>query len=113
MNQLTIIGNLTADPEQRSTQTGKQVTSFTVAVNKRGGDGSDFFRVTAWEKLGELCNKYLSKGRKVCVIGAVGVSAYNDKDGKAHGSLEVTAHEVEFLSPKKDEEKPEDKLPWE
>ena len=72
MNKLTIIGNLTRDPELRTTSTGVNVCSFTVAVNRRqrsqGAEGqpeADFFRVSAWRQLGEICQKYLAKGRKV------------------------------------------------
>ena len=106
MNKITIIGNLTRDPELRSTQSGIPVASFTVAVNRRksnnaeaGQPEADFFRVTAWRQLGELCSKYLSKGRKVAVIGSVQVSTYTANDGTTRASLEVTADEVEFLSP--------------
>lgn len=103
MNKLTIIGNLTADPETRTTSTGKDVCSFTVAVNRprRNGEdqGADFFRVSAWDERGKLCQQYLSKGRKVCVIGPVSARAYMREDEPA-ASLEVTAHEVEFISSK-------------
>ena len=65
MNKLTIIGNLTRDPELRTTSSGIQVCSFTVAVNRRrssnadsGQPEADFFRVTAWRQLGEICSKY-------------------------------------------------------
>ena len=96
MNKLTIIGNLTRDPEMRITQSGKSVCTFTVAVNKRNGD-AEFFRVTAWEERGKVCEKYLSKGKKVCVVGPVGVSTYQANDGSTKASLEVTADDVEFL----------------
>ena len=80
MNKLTIIGNLTRDPELRTTASGVNVCSFTVAVNRRnrrddqnGQPEADFFRVTAWRQLADICSKYLAKGRKVCVVGAVSV----------------------------------------
>lgn len=111
MNSLHIIGRLTADPEMRSTQSGKRVCSFTVAVNRKKSEETDFFRVSAWEKLAEICGKYLQKGRQVSVIGPVSVSAYNDKDGKAHGNLEIRANDVEFLG-KKEQEANNDDLPW-
>lgn len=102
MNKLTIIGNLTRDPELRTTQTGVNVCTFTVAVNRRKSGGqqqeADFFRVSAWRERGEVCAKYLAKGRKVCVIGSVSVSAYQGRDGKTYANLEVLADEVEFLS---------------
>lgn len=99
MNKLMIIGNLTGAPEIRVTQSGVSVCNFTVAVNgRRKEDGAQFFWVTAWRALGETCHKYLDKGRKVMVCGAVSASAYNGRDGKPHASLEVTAEDVEFLS---------------
>ena len=107
MNKLFIIGNLTRDPEMRSTSTGDSVCSFTVAVNRRrasnaeaGQPEADFFRVSAWRQLGENCNRYLAKGRKVAVVGAVQVSTYTAQDGATRASLEVTADDVEFLSPR-------------
>lgn len=104
MNKLTIIGNLTREPELRTTATGISVCSFTVAVNRRKTQNqqqpeADFFRVTAWRELGENCAKWLIKGKKVCVIGPVSVSTYQGQDGKAYANLEVTAQDVEFLSP--------------
>ena len=106
MNKLTIIGNLTKDPELRTTTGGVSVCSFTVAVNRKQNaqqrqagqqPEADYFRVTAWRERGEICAKYLQKGKKVCVIGPVSVRTW-EKDGKNGASLEVTADEVEFLS---------------
>ena len=104
LNKLTIIGNLTRDPETRTTQDGKIVCGFTVAVNRRqkdpqGNSIADFFRISAWGKLGENCQKYLTKGKKVAVIGQVSVHAYLNKDNQAAATLEVFAEDVEFLSP--------------
>lgn len=104
MNKLTIIGNLTRDPELRVTSQGINVCTFTVAVNRRnrreGQPEADFFKVTAWRQLAENCGKYLAKGRKVCVVGPVSVSTYQANDGTTRASLDVTAEDVEFLSPK-------------
>lgn len=102
MNKLTIIGNLTRDPEHREMNDGKTVCNFTVAVNRRkkieGQPEADFFRVAAWGKLGENCQKFLAKGRKVAVIGQVSVRTYADKEGTTRASMEVFAEDVEFLS---------------
>ena len=101
MNRLTIIGNLVRDPETRTTQSGKTVCSFTVAVNKaRSGQAqeAEFFKVSAWNKLAENCQQYLAKGRKVCVVGPVSASTYQANDGSTRVSLDVMANEVEFLS---------------
>lgn len=112
MNKLTIIGNLTRDPELRTTTSGKSICDFTVAVNRKqsrqqrdSGEQpqADYFRVSAWDARGELCGKYLAKGRKVCVIGPVSVRTYTANDGTTRASLEVTADEVEFLSQKTDQ----------
>ena len=102
MNSLHIIGNLTRDPESRSVG-DKTVCNFTVAVNRRKtqqnqNPETDFFRVAAWGKMGENCQKYLAKGKKVAVTGNVSVHAYQDKEGKAQASMEVFAQDVEFLS---------------
>lgn len=92
--------------ELRTTQTGVSVATFTVAVNRRrsgaeaGQQEADFFRVTAWRQLGENCAKYLEKGKKVAVVGTVGLTTYAGKDGRQFANLEVTADEVEFLTPR-------------
>ena len=107
MNRCFIIGNLTRDPETRVTHSGSSVCSFTVAVNRRGQDDkTDFFRVSAWNKTGETCQQYLSKGRKVAVTGPVSVSTYTGQDGKAYANLEVMAQDVEFLTPKGEQPAP-------
>lgn len=106
MNKLFITGNLTRDPELRSTRDGTPVCTFTVAVSRRqksaeaGKPDADFFRVTAWRALGESCGKYLAKGRKVGVTGSVSVNTYTAQDGSTRASMEVVADDVEFLSPK-------------
>jgi len=110
MNKLFIVGNLTRDPELRTTSSGISVCSFTVAVNRRRSANSaannqpdaDFFRVSAWRQLGENCSRYLAKGRKVAVTGSVSVSTFQGQDGNTRATLEVNADDVEFLSPKGD-----------
>lgn len=103
MNRVMIIGNVVRTPELRSTQSGISVCSFTVAVNRKRRQGeeekTDFFRVTAWRERAEICAKWLIKGKKVCVIGPVSVSTYTGQDGKTYANLEVTAEDVEFLTP--------------
>lgn len=103
--QLTIVGNLTQDPELRFTPSGVAVAAFGVAVNKSwiGQDGQRqekvvFFRVTAWRKLAETVGQYLTKGRQVMVVGEIEEArAYQDREGNARASLEVTAQTVRFL----------------
>lgn len=107
MNQTVIIGNLTNNPETKTISTQKGdilVSTFTVAVNNRRKGTNEqqdatFFRVTAWRGLAEICAKYLAKGKKCMVVGAVSARAYMNKNGEAACSLELTADDVEFLSP--------------
>ena len=103
MNKLMIIGNLVRDPESRTVPSGNTVCTFTVAVNRRRGQNTnqpeaDFFRVSVWGAMGENCQKYLAKGRKVGVVGRVSANAFMGRDNTAQASLEVFAEEVEFLS---------------
>ena len=108
MNKLTIIGNLTREPELRTTSAGINVCDFTVAVNRRKKaeeqPEADFFRVSAWRQLGENCGKFLHKGSKVCVVGPVSVRTYQTNSGETRASLEVVADDVEFLSGKSEGE---------
>jgi single-strand DNA-binding protein len=102
---LIIIGNLVRDPELRTTSAGKEVCTFTVAVNRRKTANNqqpeaDYFRVSAWEGLGKSCGAYLAKGRKVAVVGAVSVHTFQTQNGETRAQMEVLANEVEFLSPK-------------
>lgn len=111
MNKVIIIGNLTRDPEVRQMSNGDMVTTFTVAVNRRArGDHpeADYFRVSAWGEVGSVSAQYLRKGRKVCVTGSVRAQGYTAQDGTVKASLEVTAREVEFLTPKGSGEQAED-----
>ena len=109
MNKIFLIGNLTRDPELRSTQSGIPVCTFTVAVNRRqkgaeaGQQEADFFRVTTWRQMAENCNRFLAKGRKVGVTGTLTLEAYTDKNGLPRNSLEVMADEVEFMTPRSEQ----------
>lgn len=98
----------------RVTQNGINVCSFSVAVNRRrAGDQqqpqADYFRVSAWRGLAENCQKYLAKGRKVAVTGPVSVSTYQAQDGTTRATMELTADDVEFLTPRN--EQPETNMP--
>ena len=102
MNKVILIGNLTRDPETRSVPSGVTCCSFGLAVNRRfnnaqGQRETDFFNITAWRQLGDLCMRYLSKGRKVCVEGSIQIRTYDAQDGTKRYVTEVVADEVEFL----------------
>ena len=104
MNRVLIIGNLTRDPEMRSTQSGVSVCNFTVAVNRRfkAADGTtetDYLNVVARRQLADLCGRYLAKGRKVAVTGSIQTRQYEAKDGSKRTAWDIVAEEVEFLTP--------------
>ena len=104
MNSLHIIGNICSDVELRTTTAGQEVCNFSVAVNRRkkveGQPEADFFRVSVWGERGKTCNQYLSKGKKVSVVGSVSVRAYTNSKGEPAGQMEIKADDVEFLTPK-------------
>ena len=97
INQVILLGRLTRDPEQRTTASGKNVVSFSIAVDRQD-DQADFFNITAWDKLGDLVMQYLSKGRRVLIQGRLRQDSWEDKDtGKRQSRIEVTASDVTFL----------------
>ena len=107
MNKVILIGNLTRDPELRTTGGGANVCSFSIAVNRRfsnqaGEKVTDYFNIVAWRQLGDLCGKYLAKGRKVCVTGEIQNRSYEAKDGTKRYVTEIIADDVEFLTPRQD-----------
>ena len=106
MNKIILIGNLTRDPESRTTPSGHTVCNFDIAVNdRRGGqDNTMYFRISAWDRTGESCQRYLSKGRKVFVAGPLSARTYQANDGTTRVSLEVNANDVEFLSSRNDDQ---------
>ena len=104
--QTIVVGHLGADPVMRYVPSGAAVTSFSVATTRKWtnadgtpGEKTTWYRVSAWRKLAEVCNQYLSKGRLVMVIGEASASAYMPKDGgsEPRASLELTAQTVKFL----------------
>lgn len=102
MQKLTIIGNLVRDPETKDSQNGSMVCTFTVAVNAtiKGEKVATFYRVNAWGRLADVCERYLVKGARVAVVGDLTARLYDSKDGEKRMSLDVRADEVEFLSTK-------------
>ncbi len=105
MNRVFIIGNLTRDPELNTTNSGVSVCRFTVAVQRRvtnaeGVREADFFNVSAWRGTADNCAKFLKKGSKVSVVGSIQIRNFDRADGSKGTSVEITADEVEFLSPR-------------
>ena len=103
MNKVILSGNLTKDPESQTTSSGITVCKFTLAVqrkfsNANGEKETDFINIVAWRTLAENCIKYLSKGKKVAVVGAIQTRSYDAQDGTKRYVTEIVAEEVEFLS---------------
>lgn len=112
MNKVFLIGNLTRDPETAATATGKNVCRFSIATDRRAKDKdgnkiADFHSIVCFGQTAENCAKYLSKGRKVGVVGELQYSQY-EKDGIKKTSTAIVANEVEFLSPAQHQEKLDD-----
>ena len=99
-NTITVVGNLTRDPELRFTASGKGVASFGIAVNRRVkvGDGyedkTSFFNVTAWDSLGENGAASLTKGARVIVTGRLEQREYETKEGEKRQAVEIVADEI-------------------
>lgn len=105
---ITIVGRVGQDPELRHTQSGAQVVSLSVAVSDRwtAKDGqkserTDWFRVTAWQKLAEICGKYLKKGSLVMFVGKMQQSSY-EKDGQEVYQWTLVASEMKMLESKRE-----------
>ncbi len=108
VNSVVLIGRLTRDPEVRTTQTGKQVANFSIAVSRRfkGQDGqdADFFSVSAWGNTADFVANYLGKGRLVAVEGRLQSRKYTTQDGSAREVVEVVAENVQGLDRPRDEQ---------
>ena len=110
MNKVFLIGNLTKDPEIQTTNNGIAVAKFTIAVqrkfeNANGEKDTDFISIVAWRNLAELVKKYVKKGNKVAVSGAIQTRSYESQDGSKRYVVEIVADEVEFLTQPQNEEK--------
>lgn len=116
MNRITLIGNLTRDPESGQTQDGTNFTRFTIAVNRpftnaAGERVADYFDIVTWRQLAERCAKYLFKGSKVGINGSVQRRQYEDRDGIKRTTFDVVADEVEFLTPRSNSGQTNDSQP--
>ena len=103
VNKVILVGNLGADPDQRSTQSGRAVTSFRIATNERWNDSNgnpqdrtQWHRIVTWGRLAELCGQHLRKGRRVYLEGRIQNRSY-EKDGQTRYTTEIVAANVVFL----------------
>jgi single-strand DNA-binding protein len=112
LNQVTLMGNLTRDPELRQTPTGQNVTGFSLALNRsykaQNGDwqeATDYIDIVAWGPLAERVSQYLSKGRRCLVQGRLQSRSW-EQDGAKRSKVEVLANDVTFLDSRGSEGEP-------
>lgn len=105
MNKVLLIGRVTKDVELRKTNSGTSVTSFTVAVNRRGSQDNqaDFINCTAWNRTAEVMSQYVKKGALISVEGRIQTRNY-EKDGQRVYITDVVADNVQFLESKSSRE---------
>lgn len=106
VNKVILIGNLGKDPEVRYTSSGQAVASFSLATTEVGAmkDGkrpeyTEWHRIVAWGRLGEICGEYLSKGKSVYIEGSLRTRSWDDKEGNKRWTTEVVARTMQILSP--------------
>ncbi len=107
MNNVCLLGRLTADPELRHTPNGNATTTFIIAVNRpyKDKDGSlpvDFITIVAWRQTAELVCKHFIKGRMIAVQGSIQTGSYTDKDGNKRKTFEILANHIHFADSKRD-----------
>jgi len=104
MHKITIIGNLGRDPEMRYTPEGQAVVTFSVASSRKyktaageQREETEWFNCSAWGKLADVCNEYLTKGKQVYVEGRLKTRTYQTQNGETRFSIDVTCQEIQFL----------------
>ena len=104
MNKIIVIGNLGRDPEMRYLASGQSVTSFSIASNRRyttasgeQRDETEWFNVSAFGRLGETCNQYLTKGQQIYVEGRLSSRTYQGNDGQTRFSNDITLTDMQML----------------
>ena len=107
MNKVILIGNLANDPEAFTTQSGISRSTFRIAVQRRfanaqGVREADFLTVVAWRQTADLCNRYLTKGRRVAVEGSIQNRSYDAQDGSKRYVTEIIADNIEALGSRED-----------
>ena len=107
MNNVSLIGRLTADPELKHTQSGTATTRFSIAVDRtytKPGEEkqADFINIVAWSQRAEFICRYFSKGQRIAIIGQIRTGSYTDREGNKRYTFEVLVDSVEFCESKKD-----------
>ena len=103
-NKVILGGRLTADPELKTTTSGVFVTSFSIAVNRKGSKTNevDFINCQAWRATAEFISKYFQKGSSICITGQLQVRSWKDNQGNNRYATEVVVDEVKFVDSKSD-----------
>ncbi len=111
LNRVTLIGRLGKDPETRTIPTGKKVAHFSLAVSERwksaqgeNKENTEWVNVEAWERLGEICQQYLHKGKLIYLEGRLKTDKYEDKSGETKHFTKVVATSMQMLDRKPEEE---------
>jgi single-strand DNA-binding protein len=114
VNKVILVGRLGNDPELRHTSSGQSVTNFRLATNERwtGADGSkqertQWHRVVAWGKIGEICTQYTGKGSQVYIEGSMQTNEWTDREGIKRFTTEIRARNVVFLGSRSDTQREE------
>ena len=101
LNKVILAGRIATNPELKTTQTGKSVINFRLAINRKYSQGdhpeADFFNVQAWGATADFIGKYFAKGGAICVIGRIQNRSYTDKEGANRTVTEIIADEANFV----------------
>ncbi len=105
INKVILVGRLGRDPEVRYTPDGTAVANFTIATSEEWKDKAtgekkertEWHRIVAWRRLGEICGEYLSKGKQVYIEGRIQTREWEDRDGNRRFTTEIVASDVQFL----------------
>ena len=101
MNNVSLVGRLTRDPEIKTTNSGSTYARFSIAVDRRGKDaGTDFINIVAFGKTSEFIERYFRKGQRIGINGRIQTGSYEGKDGKKVYTFDVIADNVEFVESK-------------
>lgn len=116
-NSITLVGRVVGQPDMSYTPGGKAVAKFSLAVDRRGGGNreqkeTDFIPIVAWEKLAEICNQYLEKGKLVLIEGRLAVRKYETQDGQKRTAFDVVANTMQMLSGGQQQEERKSRGGW-
>nr|DAO33606.1 MAG TPA: Single strand binding protein [Caudoviricetes sp.] len=109
LNQVTLMGRLTKHPELKTTKSGKNICSFTLAVNAFQEDKTNFIDCKAWTSTAELISKYVTKGQRLLVVGELEQESW-EQDGQKRSKLCVVVREIQFIEKRNSNEAEIDKI---